>query len=402
MKQSTNPSRMRILFWSETTAQLPFVTGIQRVVRHLGTALEAAGCDVLAVGWNGVTRVVRGLGAVAQADLGFGHTPLETMARHGTADWLIFPETPDCAFQGLNPVQVGRAYGLRTAAIVHDLIPLKLSHLYDKRLSDLFANYFRMLAAADLVVTTTQLVANDFRNFLNANALGIPPIVVIPLGGDSLTAVRSGPPYEVKLSTPLSVLNVGTLEPRKNHIRLLNALRAAQLQSDTAIKLTIVGRHGHDSAYERELFACAAETPGVLFLNSVKDAELIRLFQAHHASVYASYEEGFGLPVVESLWMGLPCLCHAGSSLAEVAPGGGTLMVNMQDEAAITKGLCRLAGDSDFLARLRQEAEARPIGTWQDAAETLLDALRKEPSRRTSIPAATPDRSLQSIANTRW
>ena len=113
MKQSTIPSRMRILFWSETTAQLPFVTGLQHVVRRLGTALEAAGCDVVAVGWDGVTRVVRGLGAVAHGDLSFGHARFGNIAGHGAADWLLLPETSPARLRGDVGGRSAAGFGIR-------------------------------------------------------------------------------------------------------------------------------------------------------------------------------------------------------------------------------------------------------------------------------------------------
>ena len=71
----------------------------------------------------------------------------------------------------------------------------------------------------------------------------------------------------------------------------------------------------------------------------VTDDELRALHEQASATVFASWEEGFGLPVLESLWQGRPCLCHAGSAMAELVPGGGVLAVDMLDEDEIADAL---------------------------------------------------------------
>ena len=112
----------------------------------------------------------------------------------------------------------------------------------------------------------------------------------------------------------------------------------------------------------------------------VGDEELEILHTEASATVFASWEEGFGLPVLESLWHGLPCLCHEGSAMAELVPGGGVLAVDMLDEKAIEQALFRLADEDGLLEQLGREAVARPIRTWDEYADDLLGALA-QPAR---------------------
>ena len=104
---------------------------------------------------------------------------------------------------------------------------------------------------------------------------------------------------------------------------------------------------------------------------------LLALFDRSDATVFCSWEEGFGLPVLESLWRGLPCLCHDGSAMAEVAPGGGVLAIDMLDEAAIARGIARLASEAGLMERLRREAVARPIRTWEEYGRDILSAMAR-------------------------
>jgi glycosyltransferase involved in cell wall biosynthesis len=109
----------------------------------------------------------------------------------------------------------------------------------------------------------------------------------------------------------------------------------------------------------------------VTLKGAVSDDALAGLYDRSDASVYPSVEEGFGLPIGESLWLATPCLCHSGSAMAEVAPGGGTLMVDMTDEAAIAGALHDFAADPALLARLSAEAVARSLASWSDYARDI-------------------------------
>ena len=126
------------------------------------------------------------------------------------------------------------------------------------------------------------------------------------------------------------------------------------------IHLTIVGRRAGFDELDAEIDRLAAEAGAVLY-GHVSDDELHGLHAAAAATVFGSWEEGFGLPVLESLWHGRPCLCHTGSAMAELVPGGGMLAVDMLDEDAHRGRRCvRLADEPDLLARLGRRGGGAP------------------------------------------
>jgi glycosyltransferase involved in cell wall biosynthesis len=96
----------------------------------------------------------------------------------------------------------------------------------------------------------------------------------------------------------------------------------------------------------------------------LSDAEVAALYRRAAFTVYPSLVEGFGLPVMESLWMGRPCLCHREGVMAELAADGGCLTADMTDPAAIASALERLAADPGLRERLAREADARDIDDW--------------------------------------
>lgn len=170
------------------------------------------------------------------------------------------------------------------------------------------------------------------------------------------------------------LLCVGSLQPHKN---LGNVLRAyAQIRSEGfGVRLKVVGRkQGFFNALNipRELL----EQPGVEFTGYVDDGALARLYGTALAFVFPSFEEGFGLPVVEAFYAGCPVITSNRSCLPEIA-GDAAWLVDPHRPEAIAEGMRVFLTDS----AAREEAARRgrqrsALYQWTQAAETLLSHLR--------------------------
>jgi glycosyltransferase involved in cell wall biosynthesis len=165
------------------------------------------------------------------------------------------------------------------------------------------------------------------------------------------------------------ILFVGTLEPRKNLERLIEAF--ARLRPNGA-KLVLVGGKGW--LYE-DLFA-KVEALGlddaVLFPGYVRSEELPLWYNAASAFAYPSLYEGFGMPVTEAQACGTPVLTSTSSSLPEAA-GEGALLVNPEDVDAIASGLARILDDDALRETLTERglAHARTFNWSRTARETV-------------------------------
>lgn len=376
-----------IFLWCHETWLQPYETGIQRVVRRLGRSLVEAGLDVAPVGWDWRTRRVRALGPMARP---VERALSEVWRGQDRTSWLLVPELGlELAAADLDAVQIGHALGLKVAALVHDVIPLKLAQNYDDAFRARFERYVRMFAAADLVFTTTRYVADDLLEHFGRTGLSVSKLVTVPLPAQLADRPRvcAVKPQRAP-GDPLRLLTVSTWEPRKNLPCLLRAIRQAEAQSGLFVELTVVGRRGHFADYEAEVEAIIADMPRVTVQGSVSDDRLTTLYHRSHASVYPSVEEGYGLPIGESLWLATPCICHDGSAMAEVAPGGGTLMIDMTDEAAITRALLDLLADAGLLARLSAEAVDRQLTSWNDYGIEIASNLPPDVATGTHMDVA--------------
>ena len=87
--------------------------------------------------------------------------------------------------------------------------------------------------------------------------------------------------------------------------------------------------------------------------------------------------EGFGIPVLESMWHGRPCICSATGAVGERALGGGCATVEVTDPNELAGAILRLAQDEPFRRQLTNEAESRVLRTWREQALELIEELSR-------------------------
>jgi glycosyltransferase involved in cell wall biosynthesis len=202
------------------------------------------------------------------------------------------------------------------------------------------------------------------------------------MDGEAATGLRE------KLSLPTRfILHVGTLEPRKNLKRLVEAyglLISAAHGSHREVGLVLAGRKG----WLYEPIVEAAEKVNrnggqVVFVDYVDDADLPLLYNMAEVFAYPSLYEGFGLPVAEAMACGTPTLVSTDGALSEVV-GDAALPVEAQSTDIIASGLQSLIEDEGLRARLA-EAGPRQVAhfTWEAAAEKVLEVYRQCVKRET-------------------
>jgi glycosyltransferase involved in cell wall biosynthesis len=170
------------------------------------------------------------------------------------------------------------------------------------------------------------------------------------------------------------ILFVGTLQPRKNLVRLVEAF-AVLRQQQPDLRLVLAGRRGWlaDPLFQRVEALGLQDV--VCFPGYVVDADLPALLSGASCFAFPSLYEGFGFPVLEAQACGAPVLAANTSSLPEVA-GAGALLVDPLDSHAIAAGLLRIIGDAALRDRLRAAGFANLSRfSWQRCAQETLAVL---------------------------
>jgi glycosyltransferase involved in cell wall biosynthesis len=260
---------------------------------------------------------------------------------------------------------------------LYDLTPLLLPEYHTQNTRDLHAAKYRFAQEqADAIVTISEATKHDI-----VTHLGIPEERVhVVYGG--VAADYHVPADQTALKHLLSsfglapgeyLLHVGTLEPRKNLVRLVEAYHEVRLAQPDAPPLVLIGAGGWDF---RAIFVRIEELglkEHVRCLGHIERAQLPLFYAGARLFVFPSLYEGFGLPPLEAMACGTPVIVSNVSSLPEVVGGAGYL-VDPTDTGAIAAAILDLLNDESGrcaeLAELGLKQASR--FTWEHAATRLL------------------------------
>ncbi len=269
--------------------------------------------------------------------------------------------------------------GLGCPAIVtiHDLALFRWPEQVTARRFHYLSRAIRSaVRSADRVLAVSEATKSDIVELLDVDPekISVTPLGVdgrfTPPGGEQLAEFRensgNSQPY---------LLSVGTLEPRKNLPRLLEAF--AELKNEIPHRLVLVGPEGWRTGAMQEALIRLDLGDRVHFTGFVPDEQLPLWYAGSDAVVVPSIYEGFGLPVVEAMACGAVVVTSNVSSLPEVA-GGAAVLVDPGSSESIAEGIRRVISDSSLQSDLRAKGllRAREF-TWQRTAEATVAAYRQ-------------------------
>ncbi len=390
-----------------------YPSGIDRVefayARHWRMANETACSFVAQTPWGGFALIPR---AVATALLdalagslaeGMAKGPAHQRARHqalalharlatgiGRAALLarirarpgsIFLLVSHKSLEQEAPIQALRDAGARFVPLIHDLIPITHPEYNRPRQSE--AHFRRMIVTgnmADAIIVNSAATGAAVTHHLMGLGMAPPRITVAPLGFD-LPPAATIPPSP-KPETPYFVM-LGTIEPRKNHTMLLTLWRDMwETIGPGAPRLVILGRRGWDNEpVFRMLDRCGGYGGLVEERGQVSDGVIASVLGGARALLFPSFAEGYGIPLVEALTLGVPAICSDIPALVEVGDGVPE-HIHPLDGAAWRRAVLDYASDRSA-ARAAQLAR---LGAWRrpdwsshfEITDTLLGSLVAE------------------------
>jgi glycosyltransferase involved in cell wall biosynthesis len=294
--------------------------------------------------------------------------------------------------------------GVRIGTAVHDLIPITHPEFCERELTEAFKAYvFRVLSLTDFIVTFSDHSGKRVQEFFVKNNLPLVPIQTVRsahktwepprrIGGISPTIAR--------MMKEDYVLYVSTIEIRKNHIYLFRIWkRLIERIGKKTPRLVFVGRPGwRVNDLMDQLKSTANLNGNIILLHNLSDTELATLYKSALFTVFPSFEEGWGLPVGESLMFGRPCIASNASSVPEVAGDFVEYVDPLNDHDGYEK-ILRFVEDREYLEhRARQiKNEFRPR-EWGDVARDMIATLRtlvsdiETPPKLIDLPSVTPGR----------
>ena len=273
----------------------------------------------------------------------------------------------------LHPLMIPSLHAAQVVT-VHDLYFLDHPEATDREVR----RDYPALAGVHARRADAVIVNSNYTKRLVETRLDVPAErVTICYPGPPAWRVREEPP------APGPILHVGTIEPRKNAGTLVDGYLALAESQTSVPPLVFAGRIATPPAppppgtLRRDIF-----DSNVRFLGYVNDEERLRLYREASVLVIASWDEGFGLPALEAMTIGVPVVAADRGSLPEVLGDAG-ILVDPDDPSAIAVAVGRLLGDPV----LRREQAAKGVKrastfSWERSADHLLAAFRDAIARR--------------------
>jgi glycosyltransferase involved in cell wall biosynthesis len=301
-----------------------------------------------------------------------------------SARGMIQPEifSPEAA--AALPELFARVSGPKVA-LFHDAAALRMPELAPPRTVARFPAYLRELAQFDGIAAISEASRAELLGYWEwAGIRDTPPVVAISPGVERGEAAqneegRAGAPggrVPPRGDLP-TILCVGSIEGRKNHLALLQACELLWSRG-LRFELQLIGLVQRQTGMAAAALIQRLQAAGrpIRYEGAAGDAAREAAYAAAAFTVYPSVAEGFGLPVAESLIRGKVCVCAGTGALGEISLGGGCQTVADPTPEALAEACAGLLLDPVKLDRLTTEARGRTFPTAADYARRLVEWMQ--------------------------
>lgn len=265
--------------------------------------------------------------------------------------------------------------GVRSIVSIHDLIFLRHPGWYkpiDRKIYTKKAKH--ACAGADRIIAISEQSKNDIMEFLGTPGekievvyQGCDPVFYSPAGESAKERIRK------KYSLPSDyLLYVGTIEPRKNLMNIVEALH----MGTSEVPLIVIGR---PTPYIDEVkkFIADHSLKHIHFLENVPNQDLPGIYQMAQIFIYPSRFEGFGIPILEALASQTPVITSAGGVFPE-AGGGSSAYIDPDNPVELSEAITRILGDSELQRSMKENGFSHALKfTGEAIAGNIMQVYEK-------------------------
>ena len=238
--------------------------------------------------------------------------------------------------------------------------------------------YKKFARKGQRVATISEYSKQDISSYYNVD---ISKIDNISCGIDNKFTILND---EEKLATKSKWSNgkeyfffLGSMHPRKNIKRLIDAFNLFKKQNESDMKLLLGGSILWQASDFKEAYENSNFKDDIVFLGRLNDADLKQVLGAAYCLAFAPIFEGFGLPIVEAFEAGVPVICSNVTSMPEVA-GDATLLFNPFEIQEIADAMSRIYKDKNLRQELISKGHQQKLKfTWDNTAKLLWQSAMK-------------------------
>ena len=379
-----------------------YLTGIQRVVREIVLRMlknPALECTLLSetLCTNGGGYKILSSDSLAAYFTGHEGSPYD----NASPRVITLREIPtgavffdiDAAWsvrsQRLQIFPILKSRGVTIVSFLYDIIPITEPQYFHGGTAVNFISWITaVLQYADCIICNSEATKVALNTLCDTLEMQSPACTVVPLGADFIQKAAAAEKTDTTLLAKLPqyryLLMVGTIEPRKNHALLLDAVEPL---SALGIKVVFAGRIGWNvDEFVEQMAAHPQNGTDFFFVKGPTDATIHELYKNALAVVFPTKNEGFGLPIVEALLHGTPVLASDIPVLREVGGAFADYFDNTSVDSLVD-AVKMLLADSDAYRQKRAAITAYRPRTWDAAAQDIMDVLLESGAIEGNMPA---------------
>lgn len=286
----------------------------------------------------------------------------------------MFPEKADLNvfFNFIVPPRVEGA----VMTTVHDLTYLRYPETMDGRnLRRINRDIRYSIERSSRILTDSEFSKKEIKELLHVPAERIAVVYAAPpVLSDAVDFTQVSVKY--KIEKPY-ILYVGTIEPRKNLVRLIEAFDSLKQKEKIPHQLVLAGGDGWSNSEIYKAACGASHSRDIIFTGYVSAAEKTTLYQYADAFVFPSLYEGFGIPPLEAMSQNCPVICANAASLPEVV-GDAAIFADPLNTADIAEGILRVLTDAAVRdALIEKGTEQFKKFNWQASADRFTDVCKE-------------------------
>lgn len=274
---------------------------------------------------------------------------------------------------------LAKHYQVRFSAIVYDLIPV--THPEYCTIGYDFIHYLRIFRYISHAICISKHTESELLGILKILDRRLPSELKtssVYLPGEFMLPASAVERSDTATSEENIVLMVARFEPRKNIRRVAKAVRDLQI-SGKKFKFVLIGNPGWmQETIIEDLETYKKEGINLEYHLRLPDAELVKWYARARFTVFCSITEGFGLPIVESVLIGKPCITTKYGSQGEIAKlVGGCKFVDRFSVDEIKNAISELLCDAQSYSQLKTQIEHVKWPTWQQYGMQILKEIRE-------------------------
>lgn len=374
VKGSLSRTHSSILIDVTRTTIIDEKTGIQRVVNNIFDNLRLLSDNVYAIRVTN-KQVITSQRYLAQ-HFDYKFNGIEKKVNVIENDNLLLLDSSWGYYKKFIKVIDDIQTNINIYAVVYDLLPIQYPYLFSSNagISNFISWHNMVLQKADTILCISKTTADNIIKYFIEHKIKrnkALKIYVFHLGCNFMTSTKITARFKIKkfVSKMPTFLMVGTIEPRKGHICVLNAFEQI-LKSNCTIQLLVIGKIGWKSEeFINKLENSKILQKNIMWIDNADDEELYWCYQHTKALIIASQDEGYGLPIIEAAHFVLPIICSDIQIFREVAGNNATYFKKMDVEDLKETILNWLQEEN------HPDSYNIKLYTWRESAQEVLDII---------------------------